>query len=261
MSTRPRPAELVRLALTPKWIGLGVVLVAFIVLAGLAGGWQWNRTMEVIEAERAAQGEARAVQEVVAVGEEMPGSAVGHPVTASGTYDPDDQVLVLHRSLDGRPGVWVVTPLDLADGSRVAVVRGWLASDREPGVTPPAGSVEIAGILQPDERFYPDAKPEPGTAVAISAERLARSWDTPTLPGFVVLTEQTPAAVTDPQPVPPSVQMSDVPFPLRNFGYALQWFIFALFGVLVYLRWLWLDAVRAHEQRDASEAADTTLTA
>ena len=75
MSTRPRAADLVRLALTPKWIGLGVVLVAFIVLAGLAGGWQWNRTMEVIEAERAAQGEALAIQDVVAVGDEMPGSA------------------------------------------------------------------------------------------------------------------------------------------------------------------------------------------
>ena len=259
MSTRPRPADLARLALTPKWIGLGVVLIAFIVVAGLAGGWQWDRTMEVIEAERAAQGEALPVQDVVTVGEQMPGSAVGHPVTASGTYDPDDQVLVLHRSLDDQPGIWVVTPLDLVDGNRVAVVRGWLASDRDPGVTPPAGAVEITGVLQPDERFYPDAKPAPGTAVAIASERLATSWNAPTLPGFVVLAEQTPTSAMDPKPVPPTVQMSDVPFPIRNFGYALQWFVFALFGILVYLRWLWLDAVRAQEQSDERDAASTSL--
>lgn len=260
MSTRPRPVELACLALTPKWIGLGVVLIAFVVLAGLAGGWQWDRTMEVIEAERAAQGEALPIQEVLSVGEAMPGGAVGHPVTATGTYDLDDQVLVLHRSLDDRPGVWVVTPLDLDNGTRIAVLRGWLASERESGVTPPAGSVEIAGVLQPDERFYPDAKPAPGTAVAISTERLARSWDRPTLPGFVVLTDQTPMSPSDPKPVPPTVQVSDVPFPIRNFGYAVQWFIFALFGVLVYLRWLWLDAVRADEQRDRADTASTSLT-
>lgn len=260
MSTRPRPAELGRLALTPKWIGLGVVLIAFIVLAGLAGGWQWDRTMEVIEAERAAQGEAIPVQDVVSLGAELPGSAVGHPVTATGTYAPDDQIIVLHRSLDGRPGIWVVTPLDLVDGTRVAVVRGWLEDDLGPGMTPPAGPVEINGVLQPDERFYPDAKPAPGTAVAISAERFARSWDAPTLPGFVVLTEQTPRATTDPRPVPATVQVSDVPFPIRNFGYALQWFVFAVFGILVYLRWLWLDAVRARDERDETAELDASLT-
>lgn len=260
MSTRPRPADLARLALTPKWIGLGVVLIAFIGVAGLAGGWQWDRTLEVIEAERAAQGAAVPVQEVVTLGEQMPGSAVGHPVIATGTYAADDQVLVLHRSLDDEPGVWVVTPLDQADGSRVAVVRGWLPSEQSPGVTPPVGEVTVTGVMQPDERFYGDAKPEPGTAVAISSERFAEEWGVPTLPGFVMLTSQAPASSTDPKLVPATVQISDVPFPIRNFGYALQWFVFALFGILVYLRWLWLDAVRAQEEADAEQSAATTLT-
>lgn len=259
MTPRPRPADLGRLALTPKWIGLGLVLIAFIVVAGLAGGWQWDRTMEVIEAERAAQGEAVPVQEVVSVGESMPGGAVGHPVTATGTYASEDQVLVLHRELNGEPGVWVVTPLDLDDGSRVAVLRGWLPDATAAGVAPPSTPVELSGVLQPDERFYADAQPEPGTAVAISSERLARDWGTPTLPGFIVLASQTPAAAADPQPVPPTVQMSDVPFPIRNFGYALQWFVFAVFGALVYLRWLWLDALRALEQAEPEPEA-TTLT-
>ena len=48
-------------------------------------------------------------------------------------------------------------------------------------------------------------------------------------------------------PVPPTVQTSDVPFPLQNFFYAFQWWIFAGFGVVVYLRWLWLESAQVDE--------------
>jgi cytochrome oxidase assembly protein ShyY1 len=42
--------------------------------------------------------------------------------------------------------------------------------------------------------------------------------------------------------VPPTVQVGDVPFPLQNFFYAIQWWIFAAFAIFVYARWLYLDA-------------------
>ena len=41
---------------------------------------------------------------------------------------------------------------------------------------------------------------------------------------------------------PPTVQVGDVPFPLQNFFYAIQWWVFASFAVVVYARWLYLDA-------------------
>ena len=41
------------------------------------------------------------------------------------------------------------------------------------------------------------------------------------------------------------MQTADVPFPLQNFFYAFQWWIFAAFGVAVYLRWLWIESRRA----------------
>jgi hypothetical protein len=36
--------------------------------------------------------------------------------------------------------------------------------------------------------------------------------------------------------------VGDVAFPLQNFFYAVQWWVFALFAVVVYARWLYLDA-------------------
>jgi cytochrome oxidase assembly protein ShyY1 len=38
------------------------------------------------------------------------------------------------------------------------------------------------------------------------------------------------------------VQTADVPFPLQNFFYAFQWWIFAAFGLVVYIRWLWIES-------------------
>ena len=50
----------------------------------------------------------------------------------------------------------------------------------------------------------------------------------------------------------PTVQTADVPFPLQNFFYAFQWWIFGAFAVAFYLRWLWLEA---HRSDDAQSAA------
>jgi cytochrome oxidase assembly protein ShyY1 len=145
--------------------------------------------------------------------------------------------------------VWVLTPLELFDGSVIGVLRGWLDSPTAAGVVPPAGDVVVSGIMHPDERFYPDAVTEPGTVVAISSARQSQSWGPGTRSGYVMLTDTAPgsddlpgSATAAPEPAAPTVQTADVPFPLQNFFYAVQWWIFAAFAVVVYLRWLWLDA-------------------
>ncbi len=117
-----------------------------------------------------------------------------------------------------------------------------------PGVEPPSGEVTVAGILHPDETFYADAVTEPGTAVSIAHARLAEQWQATVLPGFVVLADEEPTSSPAPIPVPPTVQTADVPFPLQNFFYAFQWWIFAGFGVAVYLRWLWVESHRVDDE-------------
>ena len=184
----------------------------------------------------------------VAAPTEVPAEGIGRPVTVSGEYVDGMQTLVTSRELDGKPGVWVVDGRRhrrrhrRGGAARVAAGRG-----RAPASSRRTARSTITGILHPDETFYADAASEPGTAVSIAHDRLAEQWQATVLPGFVVLTGEQPAASPAPIPVPPTVQTSDVAFPLQNFFYAFQWWIFAGFAVAVYLRWLWLESRRVDE--------------
>lgn len=242
---------MLRLALTPRWLVAALVLLLLIAGAVLLGRWQWERTQSILAAERAAVSEPVPVQDVFAGADgpatEVPPEGIGRPVTVTGEYAVGMQTLVTSRELDGKPGVWVVDGLDLGDGTVSAVLRGWLPDGTSPAADAPTGPVTVTGILHPDETFYADAVTEPGTAAAIAHERLADQWQASVLPGFVVLTSEEPAVAPAPMPVPPTVQTSDVPFPLQNFFYAFQWWIFAAFGVVVYLRWLWSESRRVDE--------------
>jgi cytochrome oxidase assembly protein ShyY1 len=250
---------MLRLALTPRWIVAAVVLVLFMVLAAFLGRWQWDRTQTILAAERAAASAAIPVQDVLVDGDgraidEVPDEALGRPVTAVGAYEPTMHAAVPNRELGGTAGVWIVDGLRLADGRVVAVLRGWLPTADSAGSQPPAGPVTVTGVLQPDEGFYAGAVEAPGTVAAIAHDRLGALWRTALLPGFVTLTSQEPTSTPAPRPVPPTVQTADVPFPLQNFFYAFQWWVFALFGLGVYLRWLWLESRRPHEEPSAAAA-------
>ena len=253
--TAARVRAAVRLALTPRWLAGLLVLLLLTVLAVQLGRWQWDRTQSILAAERAAASQAIPVAEVFADADqppvEIPAEGIGRPVTATGEYVADWQTAVTSRELDGQPGVWIVTGLRLDDGQAVAVLRGWLPDASAAGGAVPGGPVTVSGVLQPSEAFYADAGATNGTVVAIDHATLADLWGMPLLPGFIVLQEQDPQSTPAPSPVPPTVQTADVPFPLQNFFYAFQWWIFAAFGLAVYLRYLWVESGRQPE--DASE--------
>ena len=235
---------MLRLALTPRWLVVAVVLLALIVAASFLGRWQWDRTQAILAVERAAIAEPVDVRTVLAdpVTDPLPNEAIGRPVTATGTYAPDRQVLVANRALDGAAGAWVVTGLRTADGALVPVLRGWVTGPDDPAAVVPDVEVIVSGILQPDEVFYEGAAPVDGQIVAISQDALAGVWGEDVTPGFVVLQSQTPETPPAPTPVPSTIDVADVPFPLQNFFYAFQWWIFAAFGVFLYLRWLRIEA-------------------
>jgi len=238
--------DVARLAVTPRWLVIAAVALAFVVAAILLGRWQWARTQEVLASERAAHSQAVPIETVFPKGAEVPsdvpGAVVGQPVTLRGEYVPGMQVAVINRELQGQPGVWIVTGLRLADGRVAAVLRGWNTTASDAATQVPAGPVTVTGILQPDEPFYADAANAEGTVASIAHDRLAQVWGEDLLPGYTTLQVQEPPRDAAPAPVPPTVQTADVAFPLQNFVYAFQWWVFALFAVVIYLRWLLLDA-------------------
>jgi len=237
---------MLRLALTPRWLMVALLLLVFIVSAALLGRWQWDRTQSILAAERAALSEPIAVGQALGTPPtgDLPSESIGRPVTAAGRYDAGRQVVIANRSLDGQAGSWVVTGLRLPDGVLMPVLRGWVAPGDDAATRVPSQEVSIRGILQPDEIFYSDYLPVDGQVAAISQTALASVWGEDVPAGFIVLAREDPVSSPAPSPVPPTIQVGDGPFPLQNFFYAFQWWIFAAFGIFVYLRWLRIEARR-----------------
>lgn len=236
---------MLRVALTPRGLGaaLGVLLV--IAVCAIAGRWQWDRTQDILAAERAAAALPVPIEQVLAAdATELSAEVIGRPVTVSGEYDPARQAVVVSRAHEGGPGVWIVTGLRLDDGTLVAVLRGSLARSTDAGARVPAGPVTVDGVIQPDESFYATGADSPAGLLRIDSSDLAQEWGTALRPGYVTLLDQRPSIGPAPVPVEPSVRTGDVPFPLQNVFYAFQWWIFAAFAVALYLRWLWLESRR-----------------
>lgn len=227
-----------------------LVLAAAVTMASL-GLWQLDRYDEVrgVIARQEAQLDAAPV----ALGAvDDPGSADDPAVeeleftrvTATGVYRPGEEVLHRGRSLGGRSGYHVLTPLDLGDGTAVLVRRGWVPFELDtPPVAeaaPPDGEVTVTGWLE-----RPGVQPEgfgqrdPGSGVL---ERVFHA-DTARLDGQVTgrlrtmvlrLEQQEPANAGElPVPAPPP-EMSAT----THLSYAVQWFSFAIIALVAYGFWL-----------------------
>ena len=231
--------QLWRTALTPRWLAALLALIVLVAAFIVLGRWQWDRTLDILAAERSAAAAPIDLADLVDDQGSWNNADIGRMVNLRGTFT-DDELLLANRELDGQAGAWVVTRFELESGETVAVVRGWLPVDTSPAPLS-RESVNIQGVLHPDEEFYEGANAN--RVVTIDADALAGAWGEDVIDGYVMLGgDQGDAARGTPVLVPPTVQVGDVPFPLQNFFYAVQWWVFAVFAVVVYARWLYLDA-------------------
>lgn len=221
-----------RLLLTPHWILRTVVAVVAIVACGVAALWQYHRTEDQLAVARAALSELVAYEAVVpADSQSLDIEWLGRNVTVTGVVLPERSLIRSRLSRDGAVGYLVVDPVRLDDGRVVAVLQGWVP-DAASAPDLAGQRVSVDGRLQPYENFYAGA---PITAdeplLTISAAGLAEQWRQPPVDGYVTVTGPpaapqlgavTPLVGTDP----------DVPFPLQNAFYSLQWLIFA--GLICY---------------------------
>lgn len=242
--------------------------VAVAVLASL-GRWQLSRADERQGIRQAIEAGRR--QPPVALSADTPAEALQpwRPASASGRWRDDLTVLVDNRNLDGRPGLWVATPLQQADGGAVLVLRGWLPrllGDAELAV--PAGEPgeqQIAGELASrvprlfelptlgGERTADLPSDWPGRGGVIPRVQnldmaaLSRSTGLPFIPAVLMQTAATPddGLVRDwPQP---SVDAD------QNIGYAIQWFGFA---VIAGIAWV-VVAARALRRRSGDNGGQS----
>ena len=159
------------------------------------------------------------------------------PLTVTGRYDAQLQVLLDNRQENGQPGVHVITPLKIDGGqTRILVNRGWIGWSQGRGVLPvvatPSGLVQITGLAHvPSTKKFllmPD-QPQERLWSRIDLARFEKLIGQPLQP---VVLQQTggdaPDALLRHWP-PPEDRVS------KHQAYAFQWFGMAGALLLFYL--------------------------
>jgi cytochrome oxidase assembly protein ShyY1 len=227
-----------RFLLTPRWLGLAALTVVLaVVMVGL-GNWQLHRYRQKTaindRIDAAAAAAPVPVESVLLPGRAPTTGARYTRVTATGRYDPSNEILVRGRTVDGRVGFEVLTPLVLRSGAAVLVDRGWVPPARGAGASastppevppPPAGEVAVTGAVWLPERATGRVDRRGGHLEArrIAPAQLAAVLPYPVLGGYVT-TEQDGL-----RPIEVGYEGT-----LQNGGYALQWWAFAALTLVGY---------------------------
>lgn len=236
-----------RFARRPAWLLSHVLVLALIVGLANLGLWQLRRLDE--RRERNALIEARAEADPVPIESLLdrdPEAVQFRRVTVSGTFESTGSYLIDNRTLDGRPGAWVIDPLVLESGETIVVNRGFepyvdgldvtLSAPPGPG-DPFGGSTFEATVARDAGRSCPSIEEGQDGVVSRSScleldavvERLGgdprqlvdiRAADS-------LLAGDSNLGFPAPVPLP---ELGDG----RHFGYAVQWFIFMTIAIVGY---------------------------
>ncbi|MEZ0074598.1 SURF1 family protein [Planotetraspora sp. GP83] len=250
-----------RFLLTPRWVGLHLLVLALIPAFLFLGKWQYGR----FEERSAASSRITAnlstppvpLARLDSVGAAVPDSVKYRLVTVTGRYDTGHELAVRRRTQNSRLGFYVVTPLVTPQGA-VLVNRGWVpagaTADAPPVIPPPpAGEVTVTGRLRPTETedstgIRNRSGLPPGQVLLIKTADIGKGLPYRPFGGFVELTGQRPQGGPAPEPVPaPDVGGGGG----LNLAYAVQWWLFI--GVAVG-GWALLIRREARDLQSAREA-------
>ena len=194
-------------------ITLGVVAILVATVCVLLGRWQLNRLTQR-RARNSVLATRLALPPLTVRRDTGADSARQRRVVTHGVYDFSAERAWPGRSFQGTPGVALITPLRLADGSVVLVDRGWVPS-------PDAFHVDHGLYLEPDTATV--------TGVALIAPRGRGDVDVAGFLPFVIQLEtpEPPPNRGLPRRWPPPA-FDDGP----HLSYAIQWFSFALIALV-----------------------------
>lgn len=254
-----RLTGVLRVLLSPRMVGVHVVALLAMTAAVWLGAWQYDawQTRRDTEVTDLANAPAKPLDDVMSADDPFPGDAIGQPVAFDGEWVGEGTFFVAGREMADRTGYWVVTPVAVCDGSdcsrrpAMLVVRGWTPDTQDTPVAP-TGPVEVTGWLQPPEgsgRQDPNLDDDVLAEVRIADAIQRVDQD---LYGAYVISEDLSASdsnagTTDGAGLEP-VTPASLPEPetftaLRNLLYALEWWVFAAFGLFVWWRWC-ADAIK-----------------
>jgi len=232
----------VRWLLSPRWVVAHVVVIVVAIVFVNLGFWQLRRLDERRTAN--AVGESRFESEPTgldvllgAVGSDLD-SLEFHRAVATGSFQPEHEVLIRSQVHQGVAGFHVITPLLTESGRAVLVNRGWvpLGLDQVPvtEAPPPDGLVTVEGWVHPTQLRPALGPQDPGEGRLVTMSRVDIARIQEQVPFhlepvyLVLLGEQVEGRPV--LPTPPTFDDEG-----SHLAYAIQWFGFALIGVVGYL--------------------------
>jgi len=238
----PLPPAARRLRSARFWV-LTVATWAMVALTFSLGRWQLGRAeykQQLAEQmHQRMQGPALGNPELLKTEDLAPD--VHRRVQLQGRWLPERTVYLDNRPMQGRPGFWVYTPLQLDGSSRVMLVqRGWIPRDfaertRLAPVDTPAGLVEVQGrlALSPGKlyAFEGEDRGRIRQNLDLSEYRLETGMD---LLGAVAIQTGPASEGLQRQWDAPDLGLD------KHRGYAFQWFGLCalLVGLYVWFQWL-----------------------
>jgi surfeit locus 1 family protein len=247
--------------LSPRVLGAHLLAVVAVGIAGWLGYWQFDAWKEQRAAEQVDRTQLDPVPltEVMGPDDPFPGDAVGRPVEVRGTWLPASTVLVGGREHDGTDGYWVVTSLTEGgpDAPALPVVRGWVArTDDAP--PPPTGQASVVAWLQPTEGTG-EVDPDPTDDVLpqVRTADLIQHVDQDLYGAYGVTDPASPGtnpgtaglAPADLEQLPDAGRFTAI----RNLLYALEWWVFGGFALLIWWRYVRDVTAERRPQRQPEE--------
>ena len=217
-------------------------LIAVAIMVGL-GTWQVERlAWKNALIERIESG-LRAAPAPLPARVENPADWDFRRVSVTGQFLHDHELDLAARSLNGRIGYQIVTPLKRDDGTLVLVNRGWVPLEkRDPGSRPeglPAGTVTVEGVARvPAERGWmqPDNDPAANMWFWYDIPAMAAQAGASTGEALPVVIEAGDAA--NPGGFPIGGQ-TNVNIANNHLQYAFTWYSLAITLIVIYFVFHW----------------------
>ncbi|UWF78593.1 MULTISPECIES: SURF1 family protein [Microbacterium] len=242
--------------LRPRWLGM---LALCLIVAGVfafLGQWQLGRAVDTDPPPPGATEQVRPLEDVVQPGEYLGEASGGQRVSVSGTWVPEDFIVVSSRFNDGAEGYWVTGQLRVAERTSIAVALGWAPTreqaDAAAARLTDAGAAEtrITGRLIDDEGVTVPPRSDPDELTRMSPAALLGRWhDVEQLSvyrPYLASAAAPPGLVDIVSPAPE--QKSPVNW--LNIFYAAEWAVFAGFAF-----YLWYRLAKDAWERELEELA------
>lgn len=256
-------ADVLKVALRPKWIGVLIIALILASLFAFLANWQFTRAKSRSEPPESATEQARPFTDVAAPEEPLSSDNASRKVTLTGHYRPQQQIVVPARKLKGEKGYWVVTMFTPKNAEVsvveqrgrpivVPIVRGWTQSKHDAATSrAPKKTISMTARIQRSEGPTSTVKMPAGEMATLSTAQLVNKWDVLTYSAYLLPMEQSgpgadaAAAGLTRVPAPPP----ETGWNVQSLFYAIEWVVFALFAVYV-----WWRMVRDEYLREIEDA-------